>query len=177
MSNESFTEQATERLARLRQRCADPGFRAALRHWLSDAGRPRAYQALMELRGTLDDEDFNTIAALYAYHPEHSSSTGGLGATLHRLAKPKRDQNGGITFEHKTFEARLKRLLFCDREELRDRLMPVVLAARNDDRTPLNYSRLMEDLHYWGERVRQAWAQDFWGQPETAPAKPEEVPS
>ncbi len=33
----------------------------------------------MELRGTLDDEDFNTVAALYAYHPNHSDNAGTLG--------------------------------------------------------------------------------------------------
>jgi CRISPR type I-E-associated protein CasB/Cse2 len=170
MSNESFTEQATERLARLRKRCADPGFRAALRHWLSDAGRPRAYQALMDLRGTLDDEDFNTVAALYAYHPDHSDNGGTLGHLCRSLS-------AGLS----TFEGRFKRLLLCDAEELRQRLQPVILAARAEG-VPVDYRRLYLDLRSWdhdfyGDRVRKDWAQDFWGQAETPPAKPEEVPA
>ena len=170
MSNESFIEQATERLDRLRQRCADAGFRAALRHWLSDAGRPRAYQALMELRGTLDDEDFNTVAALYAYHPDHSDHGGTLGHLCRSLS-------AGLS----TFEGRFKRLLLCDAEELRQRLQPVILAARAKG-VPVDYRQLYLDLRSWdhdfyGDRVRKDWAQDFWGQPETAPTNPEEVPS
>jgi CRISPR type I-E-associated protein CasB/Cse2 len=170
MSNESFTEQATERLARLRQRCADPGCRAALRHWLSDAGRPRAYQALMDLRGTLDDEDFNTVAALYAYHPNHSDNGGTLGHVCRFLS-------AGLS----TFEGRFKRLLLCDAGELRQRLQPVILAARAKG-VAVDYRRLYLDLRSWdhdfyGDRVRRGWAQDFWAQPETAPTKPQEGPS
>jgi len=169
MSNESFTEQAAARLARLRERCADPGFRAALRHWLSDAGRPRAYQALMELRGTLDDEDFNTIAALYACHPDHSDNGGTLGLLCHRLS-------AGLS----TFEGRFKRLLLCDAEELRQRLQPVILAARAKG-ISVNYEKLYLDMRSWthdfyGDQVRKNWAQDFWGQPEAVDAKPREVP-
>lgn len=170
MSNESFTEQATERLARLRKRCADPGFRAALRHWLSDAGRPRAYQALMDLRGTLEDDDFNTVAALYAYHPDHSDKGGTLGHLCRTLAS-------GLS----TFEGRFKRLLLCDAEELRQRLQPVILAARAKG-VPVDYHQLYLDLRSWdhdyyGDRARKVWAQDFWGQPEATPAKSEEVSS
>lgn len=170
MSNDSFTEQAAERLARLRKRCADPGFRASLRHWLSDAGRPRAYQALMDLRGTLEDEDFNTVAALYAHHPDHSDHGGNLGHLCCVLS-------AGLS----TFEGRFKRLLLCDAEGLRQRLRPVILAARAKG-IAVDYQRLYLDLRSWdhgfyGDRVRKDWAQDFWGQSETAPVKSEEVPS
>jgi hypothetical protein len=113
MKTDAFNQQAAERLDRLRQRCVDPGFRAALRHWLSDAGRPRAYQALMELRGSLDDDDFNIVAALYAYHPEHRGDRAGVGRLCQRLST-------GFS----TFEGRFKRLLLCDADELREHLQP-----------------------------------------------------
>ncbi|MBI2929446.1 MAG: type I-E CRISPR-associated protein Cse2/CasB [Verrucomicrobia bacterium] len=170
MKEESFAEQAAARLDRLRERCADPGFRAALRHWLSDAARPRAYQPLMELRGTLEDADFNTVAALYAYHPDNRNDAGGLGRLCQRLA---------VGFS--TFEGRFKRLLLCDADELRQHLQPVILAARAKG-IAVDYLQLYLDLRSWdhdyyGEQARQRWATEFWGREPEPAAKPEEVTS
>lgn len=169
MSNNSFKEQAAARLTRLRERCNDSGFRSALRHWLSDAARPRAYQALMELRGTLADENFNTVAALYAYHPQHSEDGGSLGLLCHELA-------AGFS----TFEGRFKRLLLCDAEEIHRHLRPIILAARAKG-IAVDYLQLYRDLSSWGhdfygEKVRLAWAEDFWGEvAEAASAEAKEV--
>ncbi|MGH9605015.1 MAG: type I-E CRISPR-associated protein Cse2/CasB, partial [Terracidiphilus sp.] len=37
---------------------------------------------------------------------------------------------GSLRDEHESFDARFRRLLSCDREEIYDRLRPVILAAR-----------------------------------------------
>jgi CRISPR type I-E-associated protein CasB/Cse2 len=169
MNRNAFTEQAAAWLDRLRQRGADPGFRAALRHWLSDAARPRAYPALLELRGSLDDEAFNTVAALYAWHPEDRRDGSGLGRLCRQLA-------AGLS----TFEGRLKRLLLCDTEELRRHLQAVILAARAKG-VPVDYLQLYLDVRSWphdhyGEQVRQRWATEFWGpEQETATPQPQEA--
>ncbi len=171
MTHNAFTEQAAARLDRLRERCADPGFRAALRHWLSDAARPRAYPALVELRGTLNDEAFNTVAALYAWHPENRRDGNGLGRVCQQL-------NAGLS----TFEGRFKRLLLCDPGELHRHLRAVILAARAQG-VPVDYLQLYLDLCSWsrdhyGEQVRQRWATEFWGPPPptASPPSPEATP-
>lgn len=171
MKSDDFTQQATPWLDRLRQRGADPGFRAALRHWLSDAARPRAYPALIELRGTLDDEAFNTVAALYAWHPEDRRDGSGLGRLCRQLT-------AGLN----TFEGRFKRLLLCKPEELHQHLQPVILAARAKG-VPVDYRQLYLDLRSWshdyyGEQVRQRWANEFWGaEQKTTTPQPQEATS
>lgn len=157
MNTDSFADRVDGWFGRLQKRCGDPGFRAALRHWLSDAGRPRAYQALMEVRGTLDDHDFNTIAALYAYHPDDNPGSGGIGALCRGLSR-------GFS----TFEGRFKRLLVCSAAELHQHLQPIVLAARARS-IPVNYRQLYLDLRSWdrdfhGDQVRQRWATEFWSE-------------
>lgn len=169
MTSNDFTQQATTWLNQLCQRGTDPGFRAALRHWLSDAARPRAYPALIELRGTLDDEAFNTVAALYAWHPLDRRDQSNLGHLCRQLA-------AGLN----TFEGRFKRLLLCNSEELRQHLQPIILAARAQG-VPVDYLQLYLDLRSWshdyyGEQVRQSWATEFWmPHQETATPQPQEA--
>ena len=156
MSTSSFIEQATAHIERLRQRAADPGVRAALRHWLSEAARPRSFPALMRIRGTLKDEDFNTVAALYAYHPDHRANAGNFGALCSRLSG-----------QNNSFEGRFRRLLLCDREELHKHLRGPILAARAKKNHPVDYQQLYLDLRSWdhefyGDEVRKRWATDFW---------------
>lgn len=170
MSTGTFPELAAKRLERLRERCADPGFRAALRHWLGDSEkrRARAYQALMNVRGRLDDEAFNTVAALYAHHPEHQADGSSLGRLCQRLAA-----------DFSTFEGRFKRLLTCAADELPQQLRPLVFAAHARG-VPLDYLRLYLDLRSWnhdhsGEDVRKRWATEFWGPREAVTAQPDKA--
>src|SRR5437870_12385717 len=100
MSDSDFTDQARRRIERLVELKSDRGKLAELRCWFRDASRPRAYPALMGLRGSLEDDAFNTVAALFAHHPEHRENAGDLGALLQRLAR-----------EHSTFEGRVRRIL------------------------------------------------------------------
>lgn len=170
MNTESFNQLAASWLDRLRERCEDPGFRASLRNWLSDSEkrRARAYPALMEVRGTLDDAAFNTVAALYAHHPEHQADDSSPGRLCQRLAA-----------DFNTFEGRFKRLLTCAAEELPQQLRAVIFAAHARG-VPVDYLRLYLDLRSWshehfGEEVRKRWATEFWGPKETVIAQTGEV--
>ncbi|MCX6908150.1 MAG: type I-E CRISPR-associated protein Cse2/CasB [Verrucomicrobia bacterium] len=155
MKADAFKDQARQWIERLVELKTDRGKLADLRCWFRDASRPRAYQTLIGLRGSLDDDAFNTVAALYAHHPEHREGAGNLGAILHRLAR-----------EHTTFEGRLRRLLCCDAAEVLNHLRSVILAAKRDG-TPVDYLQLYLDLRswahdYWGEETRKNWATSFW---------------
>jgi CRISPR system Cascade subunit CasB len=155
MSTNTFTDQARQRIEGLVELKADRGKLADLRCWFRDASRPRAYPTLVQLRGSLEDDAYNTVAALYAYHAEHREGVGDLGALLRKLAQ-----------EHNTFEGRVRRLLCCDKEEVLNHLRPVVLAAKRES-TPVDYLQLYLDLRdwgrdYWGNEVRKRWATAFW---------------
>jgi CRISPR system Cascade subunit CasB len=103
--------------------------------------------------GGIGNTRIETVAGLFAYHPDETQS-GNLGATCRRLAAEKN-----------SFDARFQRLLSCDRDEICERLRPVVLTAKAQG-IPINYEELFADLCYWGENVKARWAQKYWGAPE-----------
>jgi CRISPR type I-E-associated protein CasB/Cse2 len=105
--------------------------------------------------GGIGNPRIEAVAGFFAYHPDEAHS-GNLGTTCRRLAA-----------ENNSFDARFRRLLSCDRDEICERLRPVVLAARAK-RIPVNYEELFADLYYWGGDVKARWAQEYWGAPEGA---------
>jgi CRISPR system Cascade subunit CasB len=141
-------ERADAMLAWLRSLRNDRGAMANLRCALVPARRHRAWPLLARVGG-IDDPIAETVAALYAYHPDETGK-GNLGDTCRQLAGT-----------HNSFDGRFRRLLACDRDELCQRLRPIVLAAKAKG-IPVNYHTLAEDLGWWGERVRIRWAQAFW---------------
>ncbi len=153
-------------LAYLRQLRSDRGAMADLRRALNAAQRHRAWPLLARVRG-IDDPRIEAVAGLFAFHPEETDD-GNLGTTCRRLAG-----------ENNSFEARFHRLLACDRDEICDRLRPVVLAAKAKG-IPVNYEQLFVDLCYWGDRVKARWARQYWGatgvEEQTAAAAVEAAP-
>lgn len=131
----------------------DRGAMADLRCALSPTKVHRAWPLLARVGG-IGNPRVETIAGLFAYHP-HVTSGGNLGTTCRDLAK-----------ESTTIDARFRRLLSCDRDEIRERLRPVVLAAKSRD-IPVNYAQLFSDLHYWSDYVKASWAREYWGAPES----------
>ena len=148
MNTNSPTERAAALLALLRSLKTDRGAMANLRCGINPARRHRAWPLLARVGG-IDDPIAEIVAALYAYHQEETT-VGNLGDTC-RLLKEK----------NASFDARFRRLLACDRAELCGRLHPLVFAAKAKD-IKVNYQTLIEDLYWWGDRVRVRWAQAFW---------------
>ncbi|MCS7049186.1 MAG: type I-E CRISPR-associated protein Cse2/CasB [Verrucomicrobiae bacterium] len=144
-------EIAAKVLAYLRQLRHDRGAMADLRCALNPAKRARAWPLLAPVGG-IDRPVYETIAGLYAYHPVETDS-GNLGTTCR-----------GLAGENTSFESRFKRLLSCDRDEICERIRPVILAARAKG-IPVNYEELFADLCYWGDTVKARWAREFWGAP------------
>lgn len=143
----------------------DRGAMSNLRCALVPARRHRAWPLLARFGG-IDDPVLETVAGCYAYHPEEVAE-GNLGDTCRRLAGT-----------HTSFDARFRRLLACDREELCERIRPVVLAAKSKS-IPVNYEALIADLLWWGDRVRTRWAQAYWSNAQaeetTAPSATKEA--
>jgi CRISPR type I-E-associated protein CasB/Cse2 len=143
-------ERAVSVMALLRSLEKDRGAMSSLRSALIPARRHRAWPLLARVAG-IDDPVIEAVAGCYAYHPLETH-VGDFGDTCRKLADT-----------HTSFDARFRRLLACDRDELCERLRPVILAAKAKG-IPINYETLVADLIWWGERVRVRWAQSFWGQ-------------
>ncbi len=140
-------EFAAQVLAYLRRLKNDRGAMADLRCALNPVKLPRAWPLLGRIGG-IGDGIIETVAGLFAYHPDECHS-GNLGTTCRQLAEL-----------NKSFDARFRRLLACDREEVCYRLRPVILAAKAKD-IRVNYEQLLIDLHWW-ESAKTRWAREYW---------------
>ncbi len=149
-------ESAAKVLAYLRQLRNDRGAMADLRCAVNPARRARAWPLLARVGG-IDRPIHETVAGLFAHHPDETH-TGNIGTTCRRLAA-----------ENNSFDGRFRRLLTCDRDEIGERLRPVILAAKAKG-IPVNYEQLFVDLCWW-ESAKARWAREYWG----APVEPEEV--
>lgn len=142
-------QTAAEVLAYLRRLRNDRGAMADLRCALSPSRRARAWPLLARVGG-IDRPIYETVAGLFAYHSEETH-TGNIGTTCRRLAG-----------ENNSFDGRFRRLLSCERDEIGERLRPVILAAKPKG-IPVNYEALFADLVYWGDNVKARWAREYWG--------------
>jgi CRISPR system Cascade subunit CasB len=143
---------AARLLAYLRQLKNDRGAMADLRCALSPMQLPRAWPLLARVGG-IGNPRIEAVAGLFAYHPDEAH-TGNLGSTCRRLAA-----------ESNSFDGRFRRLLSCDRDEICERLRPVILAAKAKG-IAVNYEELFADLCYWGDNVKASWAREYWSAPE-----------
>lgn len=151
MSNNTFDPQETAAkfFVFLRGMKNDRGAMANLRCALKPAQRHRAWPLLASVGG-IGRPIHETLAGLYAHHPDEIHA-GNLGVTCRQLSG-----------EHNSIGARFSRLLTCSREEICERLVPVILAAKAKG-VPVNYEQLFADLCYWGDKVKERWAREYWG--------------
>src|SRR5262249_30561716 len=145
-------ETAAKVLTYLRQLRNDRGAMADLRCALNPARRARAWPLLARVGG-IDRPLYETLAGLFAYHPDDDTNAGNIGTTCRRLVG-----------ENNSFDGRFRRLLSCDRDELGNRLRPIILAAKAKG-ISINYEELFTDWWYWGDRVKARWAREYWGAP------------
>lgn len=151
MNNNSFDppEAGAKLLSFLRGLKNDRGAMASLRCAIKRAQRHRAWPLLGAVGG-IGNARYETVAGLFAYHPDETT-IGNLGTTCRRLSG-----------EFNSFDGRFRRLLTCDREEICERLAPVIFAARAKG-VAVNYEKLFIDLCYWSDKVKERWAQEYWG--------------
>lgn len=150
MSRNDFEpkESAMKLLVYLRQLKKDRGALADLRCLLRPTQRHRAWPLLGRVGG-IGHLVYEVVAGLFAYYPD-DARCGNLGVTCRLLSE-----------KHSSFEARFQRFLSCDREEIRDRLAPIIFAAKAKG-IHVDYEQLFIDLSYWGDRVKIEWARAFW---------------
>jgi len=143
-------ERAGRLLDYLRRQINDRGAMAVLRCALSPSAAKRSLAwPLLAPMGRVGDPVIETVAGLFAYHPQEAGD-GNIGTTCSLIQK-----------EHQSFDGRFRRLLSCDREEICERVRPVILAAKSKG-IPVNYEALFVDLSYWGDKVKARWARKYW---------------
>lgn len=161
--------RAEKLLTFLRSRQEDRGLMANLRCALVDSKRHRAWPFLARFGGIEDKYDkhlartVQTIAGLYASHPEETSE-GDFGTVCFKLLsddeQKKLDAADGIG----PISRRFQHLLVAEDEEIFDRVVRLALRAKTEN-IPINYERLFDDLMAWkkrADRVRTDWARSFW---------------
>lgn len=142
----------------------DRGALASLRGALSETRRPNAWPLLAGFKQAIGNRPYETVAALWASDVDLAASSGNLGETL-----------AAVMRENNSFEGRFKRLLTCDREEIAERVAPLVNAAQRKG-VRVNYAQLLSDLLCWGDEVKVRWAQAFWGGGDAAQAGGADLP-
>ncbi len=155
MSNErTFHQSAPAFINYLGRYRNDRGALAHLRGGLSESRRPRAWPLLGGFsEQAIGTPAYEVVAALWAYAPELAADDGNMGQTLRHL----------ITSKEATasMEIRFRRLLACTKEEIPERVAPMVRMAQGKEQR-IAYVRLLSDLLWWNERVRIEWARSFW---------------
>jgi CRISPR type I-E-associated protein CasB/Cse2 len=91
---------------------------------------------------------FYVVAGLFGCHPEHTPH-GNLGNTFKRIAT------------NDSMKKRFSLLLELDREEIYECLGNIIHLIKSKN-APINYVRLLCDLIYWGDSVKQQWAVSFY---------------
>jgi len=158
----------------LRRRKEDRGLMADLRCALVESKRHRAWPYLARFGGIGDEfraQAVQTIAGLYATHPNESNQTDADFGSLCRKFLSEEERGKIATAEGVgPVTRRFQHVLAADREEVFDRVTRLVLRAKAQD-IPVNYGKLADDLLAWEtrpDRVRTRWAQSFWAPSEEA---------
>jgi CRISPR system Cascade subunit CasB len=141
-------DRAAHLLTYLRQLKNDRGAMANLRCAMSPTRLARAWPLLARVGG-ISNARIQVVAGLFAYHPQEAI-TGNLGTTCRLLCAG-----------NKSFDDRFRRLLSCDRQQILQRLRPIILAAKAKG-VPVNYEELYIDLSYWGQKRKARWAREYW---------------
>ncbi|MCK9523818.1 MAG: type I-E CRISPR-associated protein Cse2/CasB [Proteobacteria bacterium] len=146
------------------RRKEDRGLMATLRCYLVESKRHRAWPALHRLGIPVGSEApdalaASTVAALFATHPEATSS-GNMGDHCRHLEKLRGEKSGDDSKMTPT-ERRFQILLAADRGEIHERVARIVRMAKQQG-ISINYAQLLTDLKYWNDRTRNTWASRFW---------------
>lgn len=147
-------------LDELRKRKDDRGMMANLRCILVENKKHRAWPVLSRIGVPIDDDMKAFVAGLYATYPDgDSNASRNFGVTCKAI---ERSRNEATDKDRKLTptERRFQHLLAADRDEVRDRVMRMVLLAKSQG-VAINYDALLHDLKRW-DYARAEWAASFW---------------
>lgn len=146
------------------ERCKqDKGFAARLRRADNPATEYQSWEILgpwIELDNAWQRLPYATVAAAIARGKVDRNGSLPLGKAIAGAYAEK-----GSTQYSDQAKARLRRLLACDDvQEVCRVIRPVLTLIDSKLGQPLDYSKLLSELRYFGEKSKIRWAQDFYGQ-------------
>lgn len=146
------------------ERCKqDKGFAARLRRADNPATEYQSWEILgpwIELDNAWQRLPYATVGAAIARAKVERNGSLTLGKAIADSYAEK-----GSTQYSDQAKARLRRLLACDDvQEVCRVIRPVLALIDSKLGQPLDYSKLLSELRYFGERSKIRWAQDFYGQ-------------
>lgn len=146
------------------ERCKqDKGFAARLRRADNPATEYQSWEIIgpwVDLDNSYQRLPYATIGAAIAKSKVENNGQLSLGKAIAMAYAEK-----GATQYSDQAKARLRRLLACnDIAEVCRVIRPVLTLVRSKVNEPLDYSKLLTELRFFGERSKIRWAQDFYGQ-------------
>jgi CRISPR system Cascade subunit CasB len=145
----------------LKRLVKDTAFGAALRRADNPATEYQSWEYLAswcDLDNTYERTCFATVAAGLAHAKQSIDTPASIGSVIARCYK---DGNKDDSAKRK-----LRRLLACDSSaEVCQWVRPMLRLAESRS-VHLNFGRLLEDLLYFGPKVKERWATDFYGKKE-----------
>lgn len=151
-------------LESLRRNKENRGMMANLRCILVDSKKHRAWPVMDRIGVRINDDDKAFVAGLFATYPDGDSENDkNFGATCKAIERARNETTSSADKDKKLTptERRFQHLLAADRDEIRDRVMRMVLLAKSQG-VAVNYGKLLDDLKYWGDRTKTEWAAAFW---------------
>lgn len=136
----------------------DPGYGAALRRADNPATEYQAWEHLTtwcDLEKPWERLPYATIAAALARAKPVQNGNQRIGRAIAACFDEGNQSDNA--------KAKLRRLLACENvEEACQVLRPLLSFVASKENTRLNYAVLLDDLLWFGDRVRQRWATDFF---------------
>lgn len=144
----------------LRLKNDDSACRAALRRAYNPATASFAWEYLVPYCNIQNDRErlaFSLVGAAIAREQPENDGTMDMGEMLFRCTQGDSDAKDREV-------RRLRRLLACDSsEELVEILRSTVRYVQSKETSSLGYTRLLDDILYWNERVKLRWTHHFFG--------------
>lgn len=140
------------------------GVMARLRRGLSETTRQDAWTVLGPYFGPMavGHPVFETVSACFALHPSAPApAIGNFGETM-------REVMGNKMREEKETHTRFRRLLACsNQDEICQHVRHAIRLAKSKEKD-VNYRKLFEDLWWWNDWRKIAWAKAYWNVPADA---------
>lgn len=156
-------EEYSRDLDYLRKHGDDRGLMAELRCLLNKNLRFRGWSAVGRFGG-IGERAVETVSGLFALYPQaYREQPFSFGVSCKRLAACRRKGDSQADDAHSPLDLRFRRLLACVDRDALCRMLPDFVRGMKTEGIAVDYDLLYRDIYYWGDRVREHWAADYWG--------------
>lgn len=145
----------------LKRMAQDTAFGAALRRADNPATEYQSWEYLAkwcDLDNTYERTCFVTVAAALAHAKQSIDTQSSIGSAIARSYKDGNQDDSA--------KRRLRRLLACDTGKEACKWVRPLLRLAESRGVHVNFGRLLDDLLYFGPKVKERWAMDFYGRKE-----------